>query len=338
MGGKCMDAKTVQAITHLYKAGHSSKEICELKGLKLKTVQNFIHRFKTVREGKLPLSPKTPGKPKKVSERTQSVLHGQVEVNPSLAVRELKEQNHTLLGNVSLHAVQQTLLCDLGYRHYRQQKKPLINDKQRRMRLNFAKKYRDWYLGKCRTVLWSDESNLCEWRRPIQSVLSPWLRCDWALLRSKGHKTPSQFNGVGLSFYGVKNLFSQRTQLLAKWNFELLNDHLEDWLEKTHARIFQQDSASPHTAWDVIQWLDDCSTGRIDDWPGNSPGISPIKNLPRPQNLKWNSESAGKNLSQRCFRILLTVYHDAFRWSPGGRVCNKILTTMVIVDILYFLL
>ncbi|KAG0719380.1 hypothetical protein GWK47_050589 [Chionoecetes opilio] len=51
-------------------------------------------------------------------------------------------------------------------------------------------------------------------------------------------------------------------------HFDLLNDHLEACFEKTQAQIFQQDGASCHTARDVIQWLDDCKIGRIEDWPG----------------------------------------------------------------------
>lgn len=61
--------------------------------------------------------------------------------------------------------------------------------------------------------------------------------------------------------------------------FELLNDHLEESFERTHTEIFQQDGTSCHTAKDVIQWLDDCGIDRINDWPDNSPDISPIENL-----------------------------------------------------------
>ena len=283
MGGKHTDATTIEAVIDLYQAGHTSKEICDIKKMKLRTVQNLIHRFRAGGESELPLPKKQPGKPKKTSSRTRSVLRRQIEGNPSLTAKELKEQNHVLLCNVSLRTVQETLHRDLDYRCYRPRKKPLINDRQRKRRLLFAKKYRDWPLDNWRKVLWSDESTFCVsgggpakvYRRPGSDPTDP-------RYTQKTTKHPPSLMVWGcFSYYGVGDLvvLPKNTTVNKVVYFELLNDHLEDCFLKTQAQTFQQDGASCHTARDVTQWLDDCGIEWINDWPGNSPDISPIENL-----------------------------------------------------------
>ncbi|XP_068225449.1 uncharacterized protein [Palaemon carinicauda] len=49
--------------------------------------------------------------------------------------------------------------------------------------------------------------------------------------------------------------------------------------EKTGTEILQQHGAPCHTAKIIKQGLGDCKVEYIKDWPGNSPDLSPIKNL-----------------------------------------------------------
>lgn len=60
----------------------------------------------------------------------------------------------------------------------------------------------------------------------------------------------------------------------------ILKEHLELHFEKSSTDIFQQDGAPPpHSKNDKKNWLSDCSTNYIMDWPVNSPHLSPIENL-----------------------------------------------------------
>ena len=61
--------------------------------------------------------------------------------------------------------------------------------------------------------------------------------------------------------------------------YTLLNLHLEDSFEKSKTSILQQDGAPCHTAKVIKGWLSDCGIPFIEDWPGNSPDLSPIENL-----------------------------------------------------------
>lgn len=74
MTDKYKDAKTIQGVIDLYKAGHSAREISQLKELKLRTVQDFLHRFKAGGEKQLPLPKKQTGRRKKTCQRTRNFL------------------------------------------------------------------------------------------------------------------------------------------------------------------------------------------------------------------------------------------------------------------------
>lgn len=59
--------------------------------------------------------------------------------------------------------------------------------------------------------------------------------------------------------------------------YTLLNENLEESFESSNASIFQEDGAPSHTVKQNVNWLKDCGTDCIEDWPGNSPDISPLK-------------------------------------------------------------
>ncbi|KAG0700308.1 hypothetical protein GWK47_025601 [Chionoecetes opilio] len=111
------------------------------------------------------------------------------------------------------------------------------------------------------------------------------------------------------TFHGIGNLviFPKNTTVNKVVHFDLLNDHLEACFEKTQAQIFQQDGASCHTARDVIQWLDDCKIGRIEDWPvlaeASTPGGGSTNLLLRP----LSHDGFCRPVSAARFSFLLTL-------------------------------
>ena len=153
MDGARLSTETIQGIVDLHRKGHSSKEITRLKGLKVRTVQDWILKFKRGGGAETPTPKKPPGGKKKVSEKTRHVLKRQLEANPSLTARKLKEQNSMLLENVSLRCVQDTLWRDLGFKSYRALRKPLIDAPQMKNRISFAKEHKELSLEQWRKVL-----------------------------------------------------------------------------------------------------------------------------------------------------------------------------------------
>lgn len=93
MRGKRLSSKTIDSVIDLYKAGHSSREICELKGLSKKSVLKLAKNYRIANEGKFTIPKARPGKPKVLSASTLSILNRQVKDKPDITARELKEQN-----------------------------------------------------------------------------------------------------------------------------------------------------------------------------------------------------------------------------------------------------
>ena len=121
--------KRLEIIT-LVKAGHDLAFIAQQTGVRLRTVQRIVKRFRDTGEASVPAPLPKPGRPRLTSARTRSVIARQVNKDPKLTARELKEKNPKLLGNVSLRSVQQLLHDDLGYKSYRARKKPLLTESQ----------------------------------------------------------------------------------------------------------------------------------------------------------------------------------------------------------------
>ena len=280
---KATDSHTVQGIIDLHKAGHTVNEISELKGLSKRTVRHLIKKFKDGGGVEIPKPKKAPGRRPKTSERTRNVLKRQIEVNPSLTAREIKEQNPLLLHDVSIRCVQETLKRDLGYRSFRARKKPLINERQKKKRVEFAKAHKDWTLEQWRTVLWSDESTFCVSGRTFSRVRrKEGSDPNLPKFTQKTTKHPQSLMVWGcFTYYGLGDLviLPPNTSVNKKVYLELLWDHLEPSFEATQAVTFQQDGAPCHTAKEVTQWFEDCHIPLLKPWPGNSPDISPIENL-----------------------------------------------------------
>lgn len=168
-----------------------------------------------------------------------------------MIAKELKK--HHVLGNVSLHTVQEVLQRDLGYQCCWLQKKPLINDQQKKRRFLLAKKYRDGPLNMWQSVV--------EWQEPF--CVSGWGS-------TKVHHHPSSDS--------IETCYTQRTTKhppsLVVWDcfsycgvgdlevlpkntikceqsglFSTFNDHLEDYqyFQRTQIHIFQQDRTSCHS-------------------------------------------------------------------------------------------
>ncbi|MPC84176.1 hypothetical protein E2C01_078904 [Portunus trituberculatus] len=106
----------------------------------------------------VPLHKHGGGPAKKVSDNTLSVIKWELNKNPSITAKQLKEQNPLLLKNVSIRTIQRNIQKKLDYRKLRAHKKTFVTEKQRKMRFAFARSHKDWDLMEWRKELWTDEA------------------------------------------------------------------------------------------------------------------------------------------------------------------------------------
>lgn len=270
-------------VIECHKVGLNSVQIANQTGVKERTVRNLIKRFKAGGSRDLPVQGHGGGVPKNQSPRTLKLLKRQLENNPTLTARKLKEDNPDLLAGTSVRTIQKRISGDLGFSKVSARAKPPLTKKHVKDRLAFAKKYLKWPVEKWQRVLWSDESKFAV---SDPSGLKVWVRkgANKCLPKytAKKHKFPaSVMVWGGFGYGGVSELVVLPKGLSVNQNvyYTLLNDHLEESFDRTGCDIFQQDGAPAHTAKGIISWFKDCGLEYIPDWPGNSPDLNPIENL-----------------------------------------------------------
>ena len=279
---KRLSQETIAQIIALKSAGHQAKEISAMTGVCIRQVHFWVARFREGGSIDTPTHKERGHRPKKTSSRAENILKRDIEKNPRLTARKVKENNPGVFSGVSVRTVSRRL-HDLEYRSHRPAKKPLLTRIQKRRRVDFAKKYLVWPNDKWIDVLWSDEATFtvtCNrgahvYRKPGSDRLDP-RYCEQTVKHPDSLMVWGSFGGRGL---GSLVVLPKNVKVNQEVYYELLNDHLADSFDSASATLFQQDGAPAHTARSIKQWLVDCGIDYINDWPGNSPDINPIENL-----------------------------------------------------------
>ena len=148
----------IAAISVLHKAGHSTRAISDYSGVSVHQVQRYVKRMAELGCNKITTKKKPPGSTRKTSLRTLRVVHLEVERNPRVSARKIREDNLGLLSNVSVRTLSRCIHDDLEYLSYAAWPKPVVTVAQQEKRLAFCERMKDWTIEQWRGVLWSDES------------------------------------------------------------------------------------------------------------------------------------------------------------------------------------
>ena len=133
MRGKNLSTDQIAVITALCKEGRLSPYIAKQTGLAERSIRRWTRKFKDLAEGSdLELQRKSPGRPRKTSARTLNILRRQVDLEPTITARQLRERNPKLLGDHSIVTIGRRLHVDLGFRRRIAKKKPLITFRQKK--------------------------------------------------------------------------------------------------------------------------------------------------------------------------------------------------------------
>ncbi|KAG0717578.1 hypothetical protein GWK47_054126 [Chionoecetes opilio] len=154
MGGKKdLTKDQIKVIVSLHKAERPFEEIAKIVGVTRRCVQKWVKKFRDDGGVATPEHKNRPGRERKTSQRTLNVMKRQVDAQPQITARELKEKNSQLLECVSIRTVQRCLHDNLEFRRRRARKKPLTTLRHQVLRVGFAKKYLHWDMPKWQQVL-----------------------------------------------------------------------------------------------------------------------------------------------------------------------------------------
>jgi len=240
-----------------------------------------IKRWQETGESKcLPRS----GRKRKSTKREDRTLVRISLANRRLASKELsRELNESTGAKLSAPTVRRRLL-ENGLRGCKARKKPLLTEKQRKRRLEWARSHVKWSVEKWRRVLFSDEStftvnnhsgNNYVRRKPGEEFrpycISPTIKHPqsimvWGCMSASGVGRLEVVSGM---MNAIKYINVLEKKMLP--SAQSLFSGTGNW-------IFQDDNAPCHRAKKVQRWYSSQHVERM-EWPAQSPDLNPIENL-----------------------------------------------------------
>lgn len=258
------------------KSGSTLKQIAEkyklsIPGVK-KIVDNFEHRgsVKTLYGG---------GRKRSTTAQTDRLIYRQARESPFISARSIKENLNL---SVSVSTIQRRLKSR-GLKSFVSKKRPLISQKNRKHRLQFARKYVNKPISFWKSIIWSDESKF-ELKNPKKRQLVWCTQKD--RLRPKFVQQTVKHGGGSImvwgcfSFSGVGNLVKINGKMTGAHYVSILNENLNESARKMNLDrfIFQQDNDPKHTSRVATQYFTENQIEKL-EWPAQSPDCNPIEHL-----------------------------------------------------------
>ena len=194
------------------------------------------------------------------------------------------KKNIPELADVSVRTIQRICHDQLKMPSRKMADKPLLTDRMKKDRLEFARRYRHWGVEQWKKVMFSDESHfelrfgnqnfLC--RRPKGSD-----RFDPKFTRKRVKHPQKVMAWACFSWKGRGGLeFLQSGEMMNGARYKkVLEDKLELFMHSHGTTHFLQDGAPCHRSKIVTEWFKERPHIKLIKWPGNSPDLNPIENV-----------------------------------------------------------
>ena len=270
------------AAVELFKAGITRANICKQLRISIKSLYLILKAFQ-----KNPLNPdlerkKGTGRKKVISPETLVTMKRLLSDTPTLTAKALKNKVPALQ-SVAIRTIQEACQKDLGLPSRKMAKKPLIKDRMKAQRLEFALQYQHWTVEEWKKVMFCDESHfelmagdrVGRCRRPKGSDrFHP-------KFTKKTVKHPAKIMVWGcFSWQGRGGLeFLKKGEMMDGPRYRrLIDEKLELFMNQHQTTHFLQDGAPCHRSRIVTAWFQDRPHITLIKWPGNSPDLNPIEN------------------------------------------------------------
>ena len=240
------------------------------------------------------------GRPRVTSERTDREIKRRIMSKSKETVSKLTRELTQTLGDAApSRKTVERRAHEAPVRCYRLIEKPLLTDRSKEARYDWAQAHLNWTQHQWEHVLWSDESPMSLWMDDSGGIV--WLPLDHDL---KDQLTPKVAHGGGgfsiwgcFSYHGVGPLVRVKGAMNGKWYHDTILTkhaipHIETLIRNQHKKApkrdrvwyFQHDNAPPHRTADnkrylnskMAEWQPKLKTLM---WPSNSPDLNPLENI-----------------------------------------------------------
>lgn len=269
-----IDVQLRNQIVAFMETGYSQSNVARQLNLGQTTVRKIWLRYTAT--GSTENRPKS-GRPMKTTERERRRLCQLSKTNPFKTPRELMNEVR-FSQDVSIYTVRR-VLNKSGLYARSAAKKPLLDKRNVKKRINFCRSYRSFSMEQWRNVVFTDECQVKMFSTRRTIVRRP-VGCRF--INRYVTKTV-KFGGASVLVWGA--IKGDGSRLLIKCPKRLdsikYQSILEEGLPNIYdtTNIFMHDGAPCHQSKSTRQYFDNKGVCLLSDWPPQSPDINIIENL-----------------------------------------------------------
>ncbi len=202
--------------------------------------------------------------------------------HPEWTVGQVRDEAIQLLGDVPSIPSFYRFMSDSGFQWTKLTRKPLVSDRNKQKRLQFAQDHLNWSLEQWGQVWWSDETT-------IEAIPQKKEYRIWIQSSQDNTNLPTapavQAGGFKVTFWGAvsRNALGPLVPINGNLNgekyVELLEDHfIDSYRDSGPDSVFMQDNASCHTSQVARAYFRQNAVTLL-EWPPQSPDLNPIENI-----------------------------------------------------------